>query len=131
MPQGGLMPEVEFKSQEEVHRGRWRSKAILKALDNVKRAEVFENLRKANESVTMTQKMAILNATPNVHIKKRENDRAAVGSLSQRFPSLSGNSGTISLMQPDPMKPPTLKQLRMEHITRQIIEKTNAGLPIG
>ena len=37
----------------------------------------------------------------------------------------------MSLLQVDPMKPPTLKQLRMEHITRQIIEKTNAGLPIG
>ena len=31
----------------------------------------------------------------------------------------------------DPFKPPTLKQLRMEAIQRQIIEKTNAGLPIG
>lgn len=29
------------------------------------------------------------------------------------------------------MKPPSLKQLRMELIQRQIIDKTRAGMPIG
>ena len=46
---------------------RWRSKAVLKAMDGVKRAEMFENLRKAHAQVSVAKKMHILNATPNVH----------------------------------------------------------------
>ena len=55
------VPDIEFRLASKADgdhsqpvTGRWRSKAILKALDNVKRAEMFESLRKANESVTMT-----------------------------------------------------------------------------
>ena len=49
--------------------GRWRSKAILNAMEGVKRGELFENLRKANNSSTITKKLAALNNMPNVHVK--------------------------------------------------------------
>ena len=49
--------------------GRWRSKAVLNAMEGVKRNELFENLRKANNSSTITKKLAALNNMPNVLVK--------------------------------------------------------------
>ena len=49
--------------------GRWRSKAVLNAMEGVKRNEMFENLRKANNSNTITKKLAALNNMPNVLVK--------------------------------------------------------------
>ena len=46
--------------------GNWRSKAVLQAMEGVKRKEVFENLRKANGQNTIAKKLATLNATPNI-----------------------------------------------------------------
>lgn len=45
---------------------KWRSKAVLHAMEGVKRAEMFENLRKANYAISVSKKMKILNAAPNV-----------------------------------------------------------------
>ena len=109
--------------------GGWRSKAVLRAMKGVKRDEMFQNLRKVNESNTITKKLATINAQPNVmNIPKKQD---LIGSVSQRLPHMSTNLSNPQLLGSDPMKPPTLKQLRMEAIQRQIIEKTNAGIPIG
>lgn len=51
--------------------GKWRSRAVLKALDGVKRGELFNNLRNANESNTISRRMAVLNGSPNVLVKKK------------------------------------------------------------
>ena len=41
-------------------------------MEGVKRTEMFDNLRKANVSNTVSKKLAVLNATPNVLVKSRQ-----------------------------------------------------------
>ena len=95
-------------SKQSLISGQWRSKAILKALEGVKRDEIFMNLRRANNSNTVSQKFAVLNAAPNVQ---------NMGPDRLKFDHRRSNSlvQTINLGQ-DLMKPPSLKQLRMEII---------------
>ena len=85
-------------------------------MDNVKRADMFEHLRKANDSVTITQKMAVLNASPNALLKNHKRNDSIRG---HRLPAMAlspDQSQGLNLLGVDPMKPPTLKQLRMESI---------------
>ena len=70
--------------------GRWRSKAVLNAMEGVKRNELFENLRKANNSSTITKKLAALNNMPNVLVKGKE--KSAIGHMSQRLPHMAPNA---------------------------------------
>ena len=70
--------------------GRWRSKAVLNAMEGVKRNELFENLRKANNSSTITKKLAALNNMPNVLVKG--NQKSAAGHMSQRLPHMAPNA---------------------------------------
>ena len=81
------IPRIDFElDQRDYDTGRWRSKAVLNALEGVKRNEIFENLRIANNSSTIAKKIAILNASPNVALKNKSPIR---GALSQRLPSLN------------------------------------------
>ena len=78
-------------------------------MEGVKRTEMFEHLRKANCSNTITKKFSALNSTPNVLVRAKQPGDIS-GTMSQRLPHMSPNLSNISL------KPPTLKQLRMEAI---------------
>ena len=90
---------------------------MLNAMEGVKRTELFENLRKAHGSNTISKKLAVLNATPNVLVKDRQSNSEKAGTVSQPLPFMSPNPSNFSLIgAQDPMKPPTLKQLRMEAI---------------
>ena len=98
-------------------------------MDGVKRAEMFENLRRANNEISVAKKLQILHSTPQVVGMKKQ-------SVSSRNPpgqyATEGRAHSYNMNSTyDSMKPPSLKQLRMELIQRQIIDKTRAGMPIG
>ena len=85
-------------------------------MEGVKRTEMFESLRRVNGSNTITKKLAVLNGTPNVLAKSRQPNTVR-GTMSQRLPQMTSNLSNMSLVgNMDPMRPPTLKQLRMEAI---------------
>ena len=66
--------ELDQRGTNELVTGRWRSRAVLNAMNGIKRAEMFENLRKANDSNTITKKLAVLNQTPNMYVKNKMPD---------------------------------------------------------
>ena len=110
--------EVERVSRQPTINGpntqRWRSKAVLKAMDGVKRAEMFENLRRANNEISVAKKLQILHSTPQVVGMKKQ-------SVSSRNPqgqyATEGRAHSYNMNSTyDSMKPPSLKQLRMELI---------------
>ena len=46
--------------------GRWKSRVVLRALDSIKRDQVFKSLKKANQEISISKKLASLNASPIV-----------------------------------------------------------------
>ena len=106
-------------------------------MEGVKRAEMFENLRKANDAQSMQTKMKILSGLPTGAALAKglgqlngTKSRAANQHLAQY--TVQPRSNSLSMIGVEnPFKPPSLRQLRMETIQRQIIEKTKAGLPVG
>ena len=91
MPNAISEVEFQYESQQQDTQnyisGRWRSKAILQAMEGVKRTEMFEHLRKANDSNTITKKFSVMNASPNILIKAKQlND--IPGTMSQRLPHM-------------------------------------------
>lgn len=74
------MPKVEFEmdGDEGLKQSRWKSKAVLNALEGVKRKEIFNHLRTANNSSTISKKLAILNSTPNIIIQNKSPRKASL-----------------------------------------------------
>ena len=49
---------------EEKHDRDWKSKAVLQALDSVRRDDIFKSLRKANAENSIAKRFASLTAKP-------------------------------------------------------------------
>ena len=110
-----MIPDVEFDiespDKRHISPGKWKSKAILNALEGIKRTEMFANLRQANNQNTITKKMAILNGSPNVFAQKSRSVAHQAGAMSHRLPVLNEGSATnlVALTASPEMKPPSLK----------------------
>ena len=61
-----LLPDIQnmHLNQETKSKGKWKDQAMLKALDNIKRDEIFKALRHANNQVLTKNKVAMLTQSP-------------------------------------------------------------------
>ena len=101
-------------NQETKSKGKWKDQAMLKALDNIKRDEIFKALRHANNQVLTKNKVAMLTQSPigkravqltNKHLSPRNN--ASPLHLQNTMPRHSSVQPKAS------PQVPSLKQLRM------------------
>ena len=111
-----LLPEIQNMqlNQETKSKGKWKDQAMLKALDNIKRDEIFKALRHANNQVLTKNKVAMLTQSPigkravqltNKHLSPRNN--ASPLHLQNTMPRHSSVQPKAS------PQVPSLKQLRM------------------
>ena len=61
-----LLPELNdiHLDHETKLKGKWKDEAMLKALDNIKRDEIFKALRHANNQTLTKNKVAMVTQSP-------------------------------------------------------------------
>ena len=61
-----FLPELHnIQSNRQIQsKGKWKDEAMLKALDNIKRDEIFKALRQANSQTQTKNKLAMLMQSP-------------------------------------------------------------------